>query len=164
MPAFQYFKRFVQARGYVTSRTAGIDATTACNVDVFLPTTGTMIANRVVRLSTNGELAHTTGTSGRRVFGVLLSTGSTARVRIAGIVDVEVSSAAVTKGRPLRATSGAVASTSRLGGTVRARSTPSTTLNRQWICGVSLTSAAAGTGKRTIKMFLTPQGVGSTEA
>lgn len=143
------FKEFVVSQGLNIVRT--------------LATTGTIIANRVGRLTTAGEFKHTTGSSGRKVTGVALSTGTNAAVQLFGIVDIEASTAAIAKGKTLVATSGAVASTSRLGGTVKVASA-TTTLNRRWTIGFSLTSAAAGTGRRLVTTFLCPMGLGTTEA
>lgn len=124
--------------------------------------TGAIIAFRVVKHNGTG-LVHTTGSSGRKCLGVAQQ-GSTAasrsiQVMVYGVTKVEASSNAIAIGASLRPTSGAAASTSRLGGTVR-----STTNNTQNVIGMALTSAAAGTGRRFISMLLTHAGRCSTAA
>lgn len=128
-----------------------------------MATTGAIIVNRVGRLTTAGEFKLTTGTSGRKVTGVALSTGLNAAVCLFGVVQIEASSAAIQRGKTLIATSGAVSTASRLGGTVK-MGVATTTLNRHWTVGFSLSSAAAGTGKRLVDVFLCPMGLGTTEA
>ena len=118
---------------------------------------------RVVRVSAAGTgapaVVHTTAasTAGNvRVFGVTQSaptastssTGKTCSVRTVGVTKVEASSAAIAVGTWLRATSGAVGTTTRLGGTVR------TTTDFKSKIGLAMTSAAAGTGRRLISMDL----------
>lgn len=125
------------------------------------------LANRMVRVSASETVVHTTGPStgatGVRPFGVALnaptastsSTGSAVAVRTFGIVQVEASSAAITAGSLLRCTSGAVASTSRLGGTVKMTTALALGV---YSVGIALTSAAAGTGRRLISAFIAPIG------
>lgn len=125
--------------------------------------TGTIIANRVGRFTSGGEFKHTTGTSGRKAYMVALTTGSNIAACLFGIVDIEVSSAACARGKTLIATSGAVSAASRLGGTVKA-GVATTTLNRHWTLGYSLTSAAASTSRRVVTAFFCPMGLGTTEA
>lgn len=131
-------------------------------VKLFFKTTAAVIANRVVKMGTAG-VKHTTGSSGRKILGVALqgatAAGSTVQVLITGVCFVQVSSNAVARGVTLRATSGAASTSSRLGGTVR-----SSTNNTQNIVGISLTSAAAGTGSRSILAWITPIGRASTAA
>ena len=117
---------------------------------------------RVVRLTTSNTVVHTTavstGASAAIALGVTQtaptastsSTGTAVAVRHIGITKIEASSRAVSVGNRVRATSGAVASTSRLGGTVR----PTTAAARPGL-GIALTSAGAGTGKRLITVLLT---------
>ena len=127
-------------------------------IDVTHATTGTIVANRVVKLTSANEVKHTTGTSGRVPYGVALSTGTTAVIRLFGIVDIEASSRAIKRGDQVRATSGAVASTSRLGGTVRTSTNAMTTAApiRHNIVGTARTSAAAGTTRRLVSVFFRP--------
>ena len=129
-------------------------------LDLSFPTGSTIaIVHRCVRLTTAGVVVHTTAasTAGNvRFLGVLedaptastSSPGYAAPVRVEGVVKVEASSAAITPGFWLRLTSGAAASTSRLGGTVR-----STTTHENAI-GMSLDGVAAGTGRRLVSMLI----------
>jgi hypothetical protein len=125
------------------------------NVDRLYTSTGALIPNRVVRLAATGNIKHTTGSSGRATLGVTLAgctgAGKKVPVRMLGIADCEASSRAVAIGDWLRATSGAASTGSRLGGTLR-KST-SAVPN---IAGLALTSAAAGTGKRLVSVFVFP--------
>ena len=119
---------------------------------------------RVVTVSGAG-VVHTTAASGVRALGVsqaaptasTSSTGTSVPIRVYGVSKVEASSLAVARGNYLRATSGAVAAGSRLGGTVRP-----TTNATQFVIGIALTSCAAGTGRRYISMLLTHAGRCST--
>lgn len=129
-------------------------------LDLSFPTGSTIaIVHRAVRLTTGGVVVHTTAASTNgnvRFLGVIddaptastSSTGTAVPVRVTGVVKVEASSAAITAGSWLRLTSGAAASTSRLGGTVR-----STTANAQKV-GMALDGVAAGTGRRLISMLI----------
>ena len=116
--------------------------------------TAAIIKSRVVKLTAAANIAHTTGTSGRAVFGVALAAatgaGKAVPVQYFGLVDIHVSTRAVARGAYLRASSGAASTASQLGGTVR-----TTTVNNN-IVGVSLTSAAAGAGIRSVTVFLNP--------
>ena len=129
-------------------------------LDLSFPTGTTVsIVHRCVRLTTAGAVVHTTAAStggNVRFLGVTedapaastSSTGTAVPVRVEGVVKVEASSAAITAGSWLRLTSGALASTSRLGGTVR-----STTANSNKV-GMALDGVAAGTGRRLISMLI----------
>jgi len=114
--------------------------------------TGAIIAQRVVKMLSNGAVKHTTGTSGRAIAGVALNgatgSGKGIAVQVFGFVDVEASTKAIALADWVRATSGAASTGSRLGGTVR-----TTTVNNQ-ILGQAWTSAAAGAGKRVVTIFL----------
>jgi|GEM_PF-6151839 len=116
--------------------------------------TGAIIAQRVVKMMSNGAVRHTTGTSGRAVCGVALNgatgSGKGIAVQAFGFVDVEASTRAIALGEWVRASSGAASTASRLGGTVR-----TTTVNNQ-ILGQAWSSAAAGAGKRIVTIFLNP--------
>lgn len=126
------------------------------------PTASTsFIQYRVVTLTSAGAVKHTTGLSTGATqtipYGVsqeapIASTSSTGRlvaVMVSGITKVEASSRAIKIGDFLRATSGAVASTSRLGGTVR----PTTAVARPAL-GIAESACAAGTGRRLVSMRL----------
>lgn len=121
-------------------------------------TTGTIIANRVVKLTSANEIKHTTGSSGRVPYGVALTTGTTAAIHLFGIVDIVASSRAIKRGDQLRATSGAVGTTTWLGGTVRTSTNAMTTAApiRHNIVGTARTSAAAGTTRRVVSVFFRP--------
>ena len=117
------------------------------------------IVHRCVRLTTAGAVVHTTAasTAGNvRFLGVAgdqptrstSSTGFAVPVHTEGVVKVEASSAAISAGFWVRLTSGAVGTTSRLGGTVR-----STTTHENAV-GMALDSVAAGTGRRLISMLI----------
>ena len=127
----------------------------------FAAASTSLLQYRVVRLTSSNNVKHTTGASGVRAIGVtqgtVKATSAAIGVRVLGITLIEASSLAIKVGDYLRATSGAVASTSRLGGTVRP-----TTNNTQYVLGEALESAAAGTGKRLIAMLLTHAGRCST--
>src|SRR5687767_7347870 len=121
------------------------------------------LKNRLVRYSAADTVVHTTGPStgaaGVRPIGVAMSapqastssTGRAVMVRVIGVCQVEASSAAISAGALLRATSGAVASTSRLGGCVKATTALALGV---YSVGFALTSAAAGTGKRLISAYI----------
>jgi hypothetical protein len=117
--------------------------------------TAAIIQFRVVRLVATGNVKHTTGTSGRAVYGVAVTgatgAGRPVQVQRFGEATVEASSRAIAVGDWLRATSGAASTASRLGGTVR-KST-SAVPN---ICGLAMTSCAAGAGLRRVTMWITP--------
>src|SRR5262245_51303068 len=126
------------------------------SIDVFRTSTGAVIVNRVVKVgAVAGTVKHTTGSSGRLVFGVAMSgatgAGKPVAVRIFGVCDCEASTRAIAAGAAVRATSGAASTGSRLGGTVR--QSTSSVVNH---VGFALSSAAAGSGKRTISLFVNP--------
>ena len=132
--------------------------------DYTFPSGSTLLTQyKVCALNTAGAVVHTTGSSGRRVLGVLQevpsastsSTGKLAVVRVFGVSKVRSSSRAIAIGNYLRATSGAAATS---GGTVRP-----TTANTQYLIGVALTSAAATTARnRLVSMLLLHSGRTST--
>ena len=125
----------------------------AFNTDIRFTSTGALIVNRLVKLSSGGGVKHTTGTSGRAGLGVALAaatgSGKVVPIRVGGIVDCEASTGAVKKGALLRATSGAASTASRLGGTLKASTSAIPN-----IFGIALTSAAAGAGKRLISVLI----------
>jgi hypothetical protein len=116
--------------------------------------TAAIIKNRVVKLTAAANVAHTTGSSGRAVFGVALNAatgaGRPVAVQYFGMVSIHASTRAIARGAYLRASSGAASTSSQLGGTVR-----TTTVNNN-IVGVALTSAAAAAGQRSVTVFLNP--------
>lgn len=129
-------------------------------LDLSFPTGSTIaIQHRCVRLTTGGAVVHTTAasTAGNvRFLGVTndaptastSSTGYAVPVCVVGVAKVEASSAAITAGSWLRLTSGAAASTSRLGGTVRSTTT------HENVVGMALDGVAAGTGRRLVSMLI----------
>lgn len=160
----EYFRRKLSTPGVVSSSASTYTGDGAVIVhgssgnlafDWVCPTTGTVIQYRVVKLNATGEAKLTTGAAGVRVDGVMLSTGTStaARVRLFGKVTLQASSAAIARGAYLRATSGAVASTTFLGGTVR-----TTTNSTHFVLGIALTSAAAGASARYITAWFRPIG------
>lgn len=125
---------------------------------------------RVVTLTSGDVINHstgvTTGAAGVRALGVLQdqprSFPSTQGklplpVRVIGISKVQGSTKAIKIGSYLTMTSGAVASTSFLGGCVKA-----TTSNAQgvWVVGIALTSQAASAAPGYIAAFVAPIGRG----
>ena len=126
--------------------------------------TAAIIKNRVVKLSAAGNIKHTTGTSGRAVFGVALAAATGAGVKVPvqmfGVVAIHASTRALATGVYVRATSGAASTGSGLGGTVRASTVAMTTALpvRVNIVGYSLTSAAAAAAgtNRTVDVMLYP--------
>lgn len=125
--------------------------------------TAAIIVNRVVKIGTAATaVKHTTGTSGRVVLGVALGSATGAGrgvpIGVFGVFDIEASSRAVAAGAMVRASSGAASTASRLGGTVRSSTNAMTTALpvRHNLVGLALTSAAAGTGKRLISVFVNP--------
>lgn len=137
----------------------GVNAPT---FNLVLPKTSTaaIIANRVVKFSSVGNVKHTTGTSGRLAQGVALAGctggGKGVPVQFKGVVTVVASTRAIAAGAPLRATSGSASTATFLGGTVRAATVAMTTALpvRPNILGVALTSCAAAGTKRTIQMLM----------
>lgn len=129
-------------------------------LDLSFPSGSTVfIQHRCVRLTTAGAVVHTTAASTNgnvRFLGVTCdapaastsSTGYAVPVRVEGVAKVEASSAAITAGSWLRLTSGALASTSRLGGTVRSSTT------HENVIGMALDGVAAGTGRRIVSMLI----------
>src|SRR6266699_912018 len=88
----------------------------AFNVFVTKTSTAAIIANRVVKYSSVGNVKHTTGTSGRLAQGVAISGatggGKKVGVQLFGVVTVVASTKATAAGAPLRATSGAASTAS----------------------------------------------------
>src|SRR5437899_4944490 len=158
---YQYFKRPLEPAGVNAFAPGGAVAgmSTAYGLNDILPflTSGTLVKGGVVKLTSQGTVKHTTGSSGRLVLGVLLTTGSTGFVLVHGLAKVAVSTGAVKRGAKLRATSGAISAT--VGGTVKA-----STNNTQNIVGFALTSAAAAAGARSVLAFIHPVGRASTAA
>lgn len=117
--------------------------------------TAAVIASRLVKLTSGGGVKHTTGSSGRAPLGVTINGATGAGKQVAvqrfGEVTVEASSRAIKKGDWVRATSGAASTASRLGGTVR--TSTSAVPN---VLGQAMTSCAAGTGKRTVTVWVCP--------
>src|SRR5947207_2124786 len=152
---FDYKKRPVGAPGLNAYAPGGAIAamSTAYGLNDVLPflTSGTLVKGGVVKLTSQGTVKHTTGSSGRFVHGVLLTTGTTGFVLLHGLAKVAVSTGAVKRGAKLRATSGAISAT--VGGTVKA-----TTNNTQNVVGFALTSAAAAAGARSVLAFIHPVG------
>lgn len=127
--------------------------------------TAAIIKNRLVRFgAATGKVKMTTGTSGRGFLGVALNSctgaGKSVSVQFAGIVDIEASTRALASGTYVRATSGAAATNSNLGGTIRSATVALTTgiPIRANIVGLALTSAAAAAAgtKRLVSVLLTP--------
>src|SRR5512135_3011290 len=142
---YQWFRRPTAPNGsLVLQQTGTLSTALFTNIELRRKTTGTIILNRVVTITSSGTVKHTTGTSGVRVFGAIVSTGSTASVCVFGLVTLEASSVAIAVGDKLRATSEAISTGSILGGTVK-KATPSSGVgNRQNVLGIALSSAAAG--------------------
>jgi hypothetical protein len=130
--------------------------------NMVLPKTSTaaIIANRLIKFSSVGNIKHTTGTSGRLAQGVALAGctggGKGVPVQFTGVVLVVASTKAIPAGAPLRATSGAASTATFLGGTVRASTVAMTTALpvRPNIVGIALTSCAAAATKRTVSMLI----------
>lgn len=125
---------------------------------------------RVVTLSSGDTVVHTTGVTtgaaGARALGVAQDApksypstqGKIAQpIRVIGISKVQGSTKAIKIGSYLTMTSGAVASTSYLGGCCKA-----TTSNAQgvWVFGIALTSQAAAATPGLIAAFVAPIGRG----
>lgn len=125
------------------------------NEMVTMNSTAAIIKNRVVKFgAVAGNVKHTTGSSGRVVFGVAINgatgAGKKIIVQVSGIATMVASTKAIAAGSPVRATSGAASTASYLGGTVK---TSTGTAQNQ--VGLALTSQAAGnTGARTITVLL----------
>src|SRR5260370_31525734 len=96
--------------------TGTFSTNTSITLGAFFKTSGAIIPGRVVKLSSAGNIRHTTGSSGRRAMGVALTSASTAAVALHGIVFLQVSTAAVKRGSVLVPTSGAISTGSQLGG------------------------------------------------
>lgn len=125
---------------------------------------------RVVTLTSGDVVNHTTGVTtgaaGVRAFGIAQdqprsfpsTQGKFAQpIRVIGISKIQGSTKAIKVGSYLTPTTGAVASTSFLGGCVRA-----TTSNAQavWVLGIALTSQAASASPGYITAFVSPIGRG----
>jgi len=125
---------------------------------------------RVVTLTSGDVVLHTTGVTtgaaGVRAFGVAQdqprtfpsTQGKIAQpIRVIGISKIQASTKGIKVGQGLTMTSGAVASTSFLGGCVKA-----TTSNAQgvWLVGIALTSTAARASPGYIAAFVAPIGRG----
>lgn len=141
------------------------------NWDIGFPMGSTkFLRYRTVTLTSASVIVHTTGVTtgaaGVRAFGVAQdqprsfpsTQGKIVQpVRFGGITKVQASTRGIKVGQYLTMTSGAVASTSFLGGCVKA-----TTSNAQgvWVVGVALTSMAAGASPGYIMMAIAPIGRG----
>jgi len=128
------------------------------NPVISFTSTAAVIKNRVVKLLATGNIAHTTGTSGRAVLGVALAAatggGKKIPVQYFGKVQVHASTRAIAIGDWVRASSGAASTGSNLGGTVR-----KTTVNNQTL-GIALSSAAAAAaGTQRLVTILLQQSV-----
>jgi hypothetical protein len=126
----------------------------AFNFDYKFTSTAAILQYACVKVGTAaGTVKPTTGASGRVVIGVAQNgatgAGLSVWVRLAGITTVKASSKAVTRGAPVRATSGAASAT--VGGTVK-----TSTTSTQNLVGLALTSRAASTAGGAITMFLSP--------
>jgi len=169
---YQYFKRPIGAPG-ITDAPPGTGVTalsTAFGVNIVLPmkTTGSPTINRVVKITSSGTVKCTTGTSGRPAIGIIVTSGSTARVCIFGFAYVLSSSAALAKGARIVASSGAFNSSRYKGGCVRALNTAiASTLQHGNCLGWTLTSAAASSGtsvatNKKVLVWFNPMGRVST--
>lgn len=115
--------------------------------------TAAILANQLVRTGTAvGTVKPTTGSSGSMPFGVALNAATGAglpvEVQLLGIVTVKGSTRAITRGAPVRATSGAASAT--VGGTVRT----ATGTSAQNTFGLALTSRAASTAGGTVSVLI----------
>lgn len=144
--------------------------TTAYGPATIIPfkTSGSPGLNRVVKITSSGTVKPTTGSSGRRAVGVVIATGTTARVLVAGFAFVLSSSAALAKGAYIVATSGAYNSSRYKGGTVKALNTGvGTTVSHGHCLGFTLSSAAASSGtsvatNKKVLVWFSPMGRIST--
>ena len=106
-PIWSYGLRDISGGGLLAS-TKGLALTTgtfstgtSITLGCFFKTSGTIIPGRVVKLSSAGNIRHTTGTSGRRAIGVAVTSASTAAVALHGIMFVMASSGAIKRGSAL---------------------------------------------------------------
>lgn len=154
---FYFQRRPVQAGGLRNAAGGGPLATTkglalttswstaaSITIQAFFKTSGTIIPGRVVKLSSAGNIRHTTGTSGRRVVAVALTSASTALVGFHGIFFLQASSGAIKRGSALVPSSGSIQTSRFNGGCVKVASVAvGTSVAHQQACGFALTSAAA---------------------
>lgn len=134
----------------------------AFNITRNFNTTAAVIKNRLVKLLASGNVAHTTGTSGRGFLGVAVvgatGGGKIIPVVLHGVASIHASTRAIAKGAYVRATSGAASTASNLGGTVRTSTVAMTTAApiRANIVGLALTSAAAAAAgtQRTVDVLI----------
>lgn len=157
--------------GGIAATTKGLALTTgtfstdtSITLGAFFKTSGTIIPNRVVKLSSAGNMRHTTGTSGRRVVAVALSSASTAKFAFFGIVYLMASSLAIKRGSALVASSGSIQTSRFNGGCVKAAPTGvGTSIAHAQGLGYALTSAAASSvTSRKILAIFNPMGRLST--
>lgn len=115
--------------------------------------TAAILQYQVVRTGTAaGTVKPTTGSSGAMPLGVALNaataSGLAVNVQLTGVATVKGSTAAITRGRQVRCTSGAASAT--VGGTVRT----ATGTSSQNTFGLALTSRAASTGGGTVSVLI----------
>lgn len=152
MPRYQFIKRALYAAGLLDQPFGAVTSTqlsTAYGLNVIMPfkTTGTIIPGRVVKITSSGTVKHTTGSSGRQVIGVAVTSGATAQILLRGFVRVISSSAALAKGARLVASSGSVQTSRYKGGCARALNTGiGTSVSHGFCFGYALSSAAASSG------------------
>jgi|SRR5690242_6522894 len=175
---FHFFRRPLQAGGLrdlsgggLLASTKGLALTTgtfstatSITLGAFFKTSGTIIPNRVVKLSSAGNIRHTTGTSGRRAVGVALTSASTAAVMFHGITFLMASSGAIKRGSALVPSSGSIQTSRFNGGCVKTAPTAvGTSISHVQAVGFALTSCAASSATvRKILAYFNPMGRIST--